>query len=59
VGISSASGDPSGGNGSNQPTALPTGTVASFRGGAFFIAEASYLPNQGFFHAPTVCNGLS
>ena len=41
------SGDPSGGNGSNQPTALPTGTVASFRGGAFFIAEASYLPNQG------------
>jgi len=41
------SGDPSGGNGSNQPTALPTGTVISFRGGAFFIAEASYLPNQG------------
>ena len=41
------SGDPSGGNGSNQPTQLPTGTVASFRGGAFFIAEASYLPNQG------------
>ena len=41
------SGDPSGGNGSNQPAALPTGTVASFRGGAFFIAEASYLPNQG------------
>jgi len=41
------SGDPSGGNGSNQPEALPTGTVVSFRGGAFFIAEASYLPNQG------------
>src|SRR5262249_4847965 len=41
------SGDPSGGNGSNQPAPLPTGTVVSFRGGAFFIAEASYLPNQG------------
>src|SRR5258708_18062276 len=41
------SGDPSGGNGSNQPAALPTGTVVSFRGGAFFIAEASYLPNEG------------
>ena len=41
------SGDPSGGNGSNQPATLPTGTVVSFRGGAFFIAEASYLPNQG------------
>ncbi len=41
------SGDPSGGNGSNQPVPLPTGTVISFRGGAFFIAEASYLPNQG------------
>src|SRR5262249_9347410 len=41
------SGDPSGGNGSNQPAPLPTGTVISFRGGAFFIAEASYLPNQG------------
>jgi porin len=41
------SGDPSGGNGSNQPGPLPTGTVFSFRGGAFFIAEASYLPNQG------------
>ena len=26
---------------------LPTGTVFSFRGGAFVIAEASYLPNQG------------
>jgi len=41
------SGDPSGGNGSNQSLPLPTGTVFSFRGGAFFIAEASYLPNQG------------
>jgi porin len=41
------SGDPSGGDGSNQPAPLPTGTVLSFSGGAFFIAEASYLPNQG------------
>jgi porin len=41
------SGDPSGGDGSNQSLPLPTGTVFSFRGGAFFIAEASYLPNQG------------
>jgi porin len=41
------SGDPSGRDGSNQPVPLPTGTVFSFRGGAFFIAEASYLPNQG------------
>lgn len=41
------SGDPSGGNGSNQSVPLPTGTVFSFRGGAFFIAEASYEPNQG------------
>src|SRR5215813_15537529 len=41
------SGDPSGGDGSNQSQPLPTGTVFSFRGGAFFIAEASYLPNQG------------
>src|SRR5258708_12117347 len=40
------SGDPSGGNGSNQPAALPTGTVASFPGGAFFIADASYLPTH-------------
>jgi porin len=30
-----------------QPAPLPTGTVFSFSGGAFFIAEASYLPNQG------------
>jgi porin len=41
------SGDPSGGDGSNQPAPLPTGTVFSFSGGAFVIAEASYLPNQG------------
>ena len=41
------SGDPSGGNGSNQNLPLPTGTVFSFRGGAFVIAELSYLPNQG------------
>jgi porin len=41
------SGDPSGGNGSNLPEPIPTGTVFSFRGGAFVIAEASYLPNQG------------
>jgi porin len=40
-------GDPSGGIGSNQPVPLPTGTVFSFSGGAFVIAEASYLPNQG------------
>jgi porin len=41
------SGDPSGGNGSNLPAPLPTGTVFSFSGCAFLIAEASYLPNQG------------
>ena len=41
------SGDPSGGDGSNQPQTLPTNTVFSFRGGVFLIAEASYLPNQG------------
>jgi len=41
------SGDPSGGDGSNQSVPLPTGTVFSFRGGTFVIAEASYLPNQG------------
>jgi porin len=40
------SGDPSGGDGSNLSAPLPTGTVFSFRGGAFFIAEASYLPDQ-------------
>jgi porin len=41
------SGDPSGGDGSNQSQPLPTGTMFSFRGGTFVIAEASYLPNQG------------
>jgi porin len=41
------SGDPSGGNGSNLSAPLPTGTVFSFSGGVFFIAEASYLLNQG------------
>jgi porin len=41
------SGDPSGGIGSNQNEPIPSGTVVSFSGGAFFIAEASYLPNQG------------
>src|SRR5258707_13194209 len=41
------SGDPRGGNGSNQSGPLPTGTVFSFRGGAFFIAGASFEPNQG------------
>jgi porin len=41
------SGDPSGGNGSNLPAPLPTGTIFSFSGGAFVIAEASYLLNQG------------
>ena len=41
------SGDPGGGNGSNQSGPLPSGTVFSFRGGAFVIAELSYLPNQG------------
>jgi porin len=40
------SGDSSGGNGSNQILPLPTGTVFSVRGGAFVIAELSYLPNQ-------------
>lgn len=41
------SGDPSGGNGSNQPGPVPRGTVFSFSGGIFLIAEASYLLNQG------------
>src|SRR5258705_12714895 len=41
------SGDPSSGDGSNQDLPLPTGTVFSFRGGAFVIAEISYLPDQG------------
>ena len=41
------SGDPSGRDGSNQSAPLPTGTVFSFSGGAFLIAEAGYTPNQG------------
>jgi porin len=41
------SGDPTGGDGSNQVGDFPTGTVFSFRGGAFLIAEAGYAPNQG------------
>jgi porin len=41
------SGDPSGGNGSNRSVPLRTGTVFSFSGGIFLIAEASYLLNQG------------
>jgi len=40
------SGDPSGGNGSNQASDLPSGTVFSFRGGAFLISEIGYTPNQ-------------
>jgi porin len=40
------SGDPSGGDGSNQNLPLPTGTVFSFRGGAFFIAEATICPTR-------------
>ncbi len=41
------SGDPTGHNGSNSPaTGIPSGTVVSFNGGAFFIAEAGYAINQ-------------
>jgi porin len=40
------SGDPSGGDGSNQQGDLPTGTVFSFRGGAFLVTELGYTPNQ-------------
>ncbi|HZP70919.1 MAG TPA: carbohydrate porin [Pseudolabrys sp.] len=40
------SGDPTGGNGSNQNGDLPTGTVFSFSGGAFLITELGYTPNQ-------------
>jgi porin len=36
-----------GATGSNQNLPLPTGTVFSFRGGAFVIAELSYLPTKG------------
>jgi len=40
------SGDARCGDGSNQNLPLPRGTVFSLRGGTFFVAEASYLPNQ-------------
>jgi porin len=41
------SGDPAGGDGSNSPnTIIPNGTVVSFNGGAFIIAEAGYAINQ-------------
>jgi porin len=37
------SGDPTGNNGSTSPTiGIPSGTVISFSGGAFFIAESGY-----------------
>jgi len=41
-------GDPTGHGGSNSlSTAIPSGTVVSFQGGAFIIAEAGYAVNQG------------
>jgi porin len=41
------SGDPTGHNGSNSlTTGIPSGTVVSFNGGAFIIAEAGYAINQ-------------
>ena len=41
------SGDPTGHDGSNSPTTgIPSGTVVSFNGGAFVIAEAGYAINQ-------------
>ena len=41
------SGDPTGHDGSNSPsTSIPTGTLISFSGGAFIIAEAGYAVNQ-------------
>jgi porin len=40
------SGDPGGGDGSNQGGELPTGTVFSFRGGAFLMTEIGYQPNR-------------
>src|SRR5579871_2284634 len=41
------SGDPTGHNGSNSPdTGIPSGTVVSFNGGAFLIAEGGYTANQ-------------
>jgi porin len=42
------SGDPTGHSGSNSlSTGLPSGTVISFTGGAFIIAETGYAVNQG------------
>ncbi len=40
------SGDPSGGNGSNQLATPATPAQWSFSGGAFLLAEAGYTPNQ-------------
>jgi porin len=41
------SGDPTGHSGSNSPsTSIPNGTLVSFTGGAFIIAEAGYAVNQ-------------
>jgi porin len=41
------SGDPTGHDGSNSPNvSIPSGTVVSFNGGAFVIAEAGYAINQ-------------
>lgn len=41
------SGDPTGHDGSNSlSTGIPSGTVVSFRGGTFIIAEAGYAINQ-------------
>jgi porin len=40
------SGDPAEFDGSNQQRTLPTGTIFSFRGGAYAIAELGYTPNQ-------------
>jgi porin len=41
------SGDPTGHNGSNSPaTGIPSGTVISFNGGQFFIAEAGYTSDE-------------
>lgn len=41
------SGDPTGHNGSNSPDiGLPSGTVVSFRGGAFLTAELGYAMNH-------------
>jgi porin len=41
------SGDPTGNNGSTSPTiGIPSGTVISFSGGAFFITESGYTFHQ-------------